>query len=130
MLPSPVIRDENSVPMHSFDSILYGGGRTRVQSKAALEDSVVIFLQKSTLMMKWVVCVTKQVLADLVVRAVLLEGEAEVVEDAGLGGDALGAGRLVPQPRQRAAALLPHRGRVRRVTRSCVWKYFSEKILF
>ena len=108
--------------MHSFDSILYGGGRTRVQSKAALEDSVVIFLKKSTSMMKskWVVCVIKQVPADLVVGAVLLEGEAEVVEDAGLGGDALGAGRLVSQPRQRAAALLPHWGRVRRVTRSCV----------
>ena len=53
-------------------------------------------------------CVWCSRLADLVVRAVLLEGEAEVVEDAGLGGDALGAGRLVSQPRQRAAALLPH----------------------
>ena len=57
LLLSPVIRDENSVPMHSFDSILYGGGRTRVQSKAALEDSVVIFLKKSTLMNDEVSCV-------------------------------------------------------------------------
>ena len=43
----------------------------------------------------------------LSIRAVLLEGETEVVEDAALGGDALGVSGPVTQPGQGGLTLVP-----------------------
>ena len=42
----------------------------------------------------------------LAVRAVLLSSHVEVVEDAALGGDALGVGRLVPEPGEGCLAVI------------------------
>ena len=44
----------------------------------------------------------------LAVRTVLLEGEAEVVEDAALGGDALGVSGPVTQPGQGLVTFVTH----------------------
>ena len=43
----------------------------------------------------------------LAVRAVLLSSHVEVVEDAALGGDTLGVGRLVPEPGEGCLAVIP-----------------------
>ena len=46
------------------------------------------------------------VLGYLAVRAVLLSSHVEVVEDAALGGDALGVGRFVSEPGEGGLAVI------------------------
>ena len=47
-------------------------------------------------------------ISHLAVRTILLECEAEVVEDAALGGDALGVGGSVTQPGQGLVTFVTH----------------------
>ena len=67
-----------------------------------MQNSVIIFLKINKVRLSGFGCCCGY----LAVRAVLLSSHVEVVEDAALGGDALGVGRLVPEPGEGCLAVI------------------------